>query len=522
VLVSDGSGEPARVADAGRLAILDEAIRAEEDAWRAAGSGAKTGSFSRALEVAIGAAGGDGALVPADLIRAEPPTEHAPVARAAWRSRTETGGRGAMESALGAPEAVLALAAVDEAERDGWLRIVAGEAETGRRLLLLASREERDGTGREERDGTGAAEPWRVRALLAFADPIRDGVRDALRTATEAGIQTVIVTGDHPTTTAAIAAEAGLGAEHIVTGRKLEEWDDERLDRELATLHGVARALPEQKLRLVDAAKRIGRTVAVTGDGVNDAPALHHADVAVSMGSGTAVAKGASDLVLGDDSFATLLYAVRDGRRIVDNVKKGLVFLTSTHVALLGFILVGTLVGFSHPLWPIQILWLELFIDVSTSIAFEREPEEPDIMRRPPRDRTVPLLTSGLLGRIALAGGFSAVAAMAILAWHPGGEDHARWVAFSALVVAQAVRAYANRSLTLPYGALPRNTFLAVACLLVVAVQVLIPFVPGLSEIFRATPLDGSDWVLVAVVALAPAIVAGIIRAARPGTMWVA
>ena len=283
------------------------------------------------------------------------------------------------------------------------------------------------GVGRRRRGDA----PWRLRAVLAFADPIRQGVREALQMATEAGIQTVVVTGDHPATTAAIAAEAGLGAERIVTGQELEAWDDARLDAELATLHGVARALPEHKLRLVDAAKRIGRTVAVTGDGVNDAPALNHADVGVSMGSGTAVAKAASDLVLGDDSFATLLYAVRDGRRIVDNVRKGLVFLISTHVALLGFVLAGTLVGFSQPLWPLQILWLELFIDVSTSIAFEREPEEPDLMRRPPRDRDVPILPNWLLGRIGVAGGFSALAALALMLWYPGGEDHARWLAFT-------------------------------------------------------------------------------------------
>src|SRR5918996_4413184 len=111
------------------------------------------------------------------------------------------------------------------------------------------------------------------------------------------------------------------------------------------------------------------------------------------MGSGTAVAREAADLVLGDDSFATLMYGLREGRRIVDNVQKGLVFLTSTHVALLGFILIATIAGFGQPLLPIQILWLELFIDATTSIAFEREPEEPDAMRRPPRPRTEPLLT---------------------------------------------------------------------------------------------------------------------------------
>jgi len=493
-----------------RLAVLAEALRAEEDAWRAAGSGAKPGSFSRAIAAALDEAGGDGTLEPTDLVRADPPTEYVPVARAAWRHDGIV-----VESALGAPEAVLTMAGVAPAEREGWLGIVAGEAATGRRLLLLAARDGADGTAAPE-------SRWRIRALLAFADPIRDGVRDALRMATAAGIQTVVVTGDHPATTAAIAAEAGLGAEHIVTGKELETWDDARLDAELPTLHGVARALPEQKLRLVDSARRTGRTVAVTGDGVNDAPALQHADVAVAMGSGTAVAKGASDLVLGDDSFATLLYAIRDGRRIVDNVLKGLVFITSTHVALLGFILVATLVGYSQPLLPLQILWLELFIDVSTSVAFEREPEEPGIMQRPPRDREKPLLTWPLLGKITAAGSFSLVAALALMSWHPGGFEHARWLAFTALVVAQAVRAYANRSLTLPLQDLPRNTFLATACVLVIAIQALIPVIPGLSQAFHSTPLDAMDWALVAIIAVAPALLAWAVRARRRGTVWVA
>jgi P-type E1-E2 ATPase len=141
-----------------------------------------------------------------------------------------------------------------------------------------------------------------------------------------------------------------------VTGPELAEWDDARLAAELPALNIVARAIPEQKLRIVDVARASNRTVAVTGDGVNDAPALHHADVAVAMGSGTAVAREASDLVLGDDSFVTLMQGLREGRRLVANVQKGLVFLVSTHVAMLGFILIATIAGYSQPLLPIRIL----------------------------------------------------------------------------------------------------------------------------------------------------------------------
>ncbi|MBF8290729.1 MAG: ATPase [Chloroflexi bacterium] len=262
------------------------------------------------------------------------------------------------------------------------------------------------------------------------------------------------------------------------------------------------------------------RLVAVTGDGVNDAPALHHADVAVAMGSGTAVAREAADLVLGDDSFATLLYGLREGRRLVDNIQKGLVFLVSTHLAFLGFILIATLAGFGQPLLPIQILWMELFIDSSTSVAFERERGEPDLMSRPPRKLGVPLLGVGLLVRIGLAGGFSAVAALWLMLTHPGDMEHTRWLAYTALVSGQVVRAYANRSLRFPIWRLAANRVLLFGGLAIIGIQAAIPFIPGVSDAFRATPLDLEEWLLVGAVALAPALVAEIIRSR--GTTWVA
>ena len=206
---------------------------------------------------------------------------------------------------------------------------------------------------------------------------------------------------------------------------------------------------------------------------------------------------------------------------MVDNVQKGLVFLVSTHVALLGFILIATLAGFSQPLLPIQILWLELFIDTTTSVAFEREPAEPDHMHRPPRPISQPLLPVRLLGRITAAGAFSALAALWLMAGHGGTLDHARWLAYTALVAAQAVRAYANRSLREPVSRLRPNGFLLGACLFTVAVQVLIPVVPPLADAFRATPLDATDWLLVALIALAPAVVGELVRS-RSRMSWVA
>ena len=460
------------------------------------------GSFTLSIARAIEAAGGDASLDSRDLLDSEPVLDVRPLSR----TRCLVDGA-ACELAIGAPEVVFSLVAPAADERHAWVSRVEANAVAGERLVALARRR--------------AGEAWTVRALIGFADPLRDGIRDALKTARTAGISVVVVTGDHPLTAAAVATAAGLDRDHIVVGEDLAAWDDAHVVAELPRLQVVARSTPDQKERLVRLARDAGRTVAVTGDGVNDAPALHRADVAVAMGSGTGVAKEAADLVLGDDSFATLMYGVSEGRRIVDNVQKGLVFLISTHVALLGFILIATLYGFGQPLLPLQILWLELFIDLSTSVAFELEKAEPDLMRRPPRQREVPLLTNELLGRIAVAGGFSAVAALVVMVTRAGPPEHTRWLAYTILVCAQAVRAYANRSLRIPVHRLGPNWFLLAAGLLVIGIQVLIPQVPILAEAFRATSLEAGDWGLVAIIALMPALLAETVRTGT-GRTWIA
>ena len=484
----------------GRARLLIDALRAEADAWQAARFG-DAGAFPNAIRRALEVEGVTPDLDVADLVTCEPAADGHPYSMVVCRVGIDT-----RSLASGAPETILGLARNPDADAtDCWRRLVADAAGGGSRLLLLAAREE----GGE----------WRPSALIAFRDPLRPEITDAMTVAAGAGIQTVMVTGDHPATAETIANEAGMPAGQVVTGADMAMWDDRELAERLPALRVVARATPDDKLRLVDAARRTGRTTAVTGDGVNDAPALHRADVAVAMGSGTAVAREAADLVLGDDSFATLMDGLREGRRIIANVQKGLVFLVSTHVALLGFILLGTITGTAQPLLPIQILWAELFIDVATSVAFEREREEPGAMRTRPRPRNRPLLDRGILAGVSGAGGFTAAAAL-MLVLMQGGGDHARWLAFTAIAVGQAVRAYANRSLTVPVHRLAANGFLATAALLVIAGQALIPYVPFLASAFRASPLSGVEWVLVAAVALIPAAAAQVARAT--GRRWIA
>ena len=494
------------VDEAARRGLLEEALRAEEDAWP--GEGVAPASFTRALRAAVADAGGRTELDVGGLVEAVPASDALPVTRTHARRDGHVEGL-----ALGAPEIVLAYVEAGSPATTGkglWADLIESSAAAGERLVALARRVD---------DG-----PWEMRALVGFADPIRPGIAEAMTMARGAGIQVVVVTGDHPRTAATIAREAGLQADSIATGEEVASWDDEQLAAQLGDLHVVARSTPDQKLRLVRAARSRHRIVAVTGDGVNDAPALHGADVAVAMGSGTAVAREASDLVLGDDSFATLMFGLAEGRRIVDNVQKGLVFLLSTHVAFLGFILISTIfVAERQVLLPLQILWMELFIDLSTSIAYEREAAEPGLMSRPPRHAERPLLTNAILGRIALAGGFTAVAALAVMLAHGGTFEHAAWLAYTTLVVGQCVRAYWNRSVRVPLHRLGHNGILLGACLIAVAIQVLIPYVPVLAEAFRATPLDLADWLLVTLVAFAPAAAAEAVRWRGGGrAVWVA
>lgn len=283
----------------------------------------------------------------------------------------------------GAPEAVVANSSLDEVERQRWLGLISERAGQGLRVLAFARRD----LPTPPADAAEAEQQLQLVGLAAFDDPLREGVVEAVSDLTAAGVKTMVVTGDHPLTAAAIAERAGLGSGRVlVGGTALESLDDESLTCELADRTVIARATPADKLRVVRLLQERGEIVAVTGDGINDAPALAGADVGIAMGRrGTDLAREAADIVLADDAYQTIAAAVSGGRTITSQLRRAVAFYLGAKVALVGVMLVPLALGQPAPFTPVQIVLLELFMDLGASVAFVAEPSAPEAMLQPPR-----------------------------------------------------------------------------------------------------------------------------------------
>ncbi len=361
-----------------------------------------------------------------------------------WKARE---GADYVIASKGAPEAVADLCHLGEEERESLAVHVNAMAEEGLRVLGVARASFR------QADAAGGQHdfPFRFLGLLGFADPVRPGVPDAVLEAGAAGIRVVMITGDYAGTARSIAGQIGLAAaDGIMTGPELDAMDDGELRRRIGTVNVFARVVPEQKLRLVNALKANGEIVAMTGDGVNDAPALKAAHIGIAMGGrGTDVAREASALVLLDDDFSSIVRAVRLGRRIFDNLRKAMSYVFAVHVPIIGMSLLPVLLGLPLLLAPVHILFLELIIDPSCSIVFEAEPAEDDVMRRPPRPAGEGLFGIRMVG-VSLLQGLAILVilvAIYITALYRGqGEGEARALAFTTLVVANLGLILANRS----------------------------------------------------------------------------
>jgi P-type Ca2+ transporter type 2C len=300
----------------------------------------------------------------------------------------------------GAPEAVLVACSMSEGERVSVLARVARLAEDGLRIIAVAERR----VPSAPRDAADAETELDFVGLAAFRDPLRAGVGDAVAELAHAGVRTIVVSGDHPDTVAAAAREAGVHTREVLQGgAPLDAVGDDDLARRLRGDGVIARATPEDKLRLVRLLQDRGEAVAVTGDGVNDAPALAAANVGIAMGArGTDLAREASDLVLVDDAYPTIVSAVAGGRALASQLRRAVAFYLGAKIALVVVIAVPLALGLPAPFQPVHIVILELFMDVGASVAFVSEPTAPGTMDRPPRDPARRFLDSAQLSAIAL------------------------------------------------------------------------------------------------------------------------
>ncbi len=314
---------------------------------------------------------------------------------AVWRDPA-----GAWVAVKGAPEAVLEQCAMSDSERLSVLARVARLAEDGLRIIAVAERR----VPSAPRDAAEAETELDFVGLAAFRDPLRVGVGDAVAELAHAGVRTIVVSGDHPETVAAAAREAGVRAPEVLRGGlPLDALGDDELARRLRGEAVIARATPEDKLRLVRLLQDRGEAVAVTGDGVNDAPALAAANIGIAMGArGTDLAREASDLVLVDDAYPTIVGAVEGGRALASQLRRAVAFYLGAKIALVVVIAVPLALGLPAPFQPVHIVILELFMDVGASVAFVSEPTAPDTMDRPPRDPASRFLDGTQLSAIAL------------------------------------------------------------------------------------------------------------------------
>jgi Ca2+-transporting ATPase len=350
-------------------------------------------------------------------------------------------------SAKGAPEAILDLCHADPAVCATWGAASEALAARGLRVLGVA-RARVAGLPLPDDQHDFAFEPV---GLVAFEDPLRTGIPDAIRQCHDAGVRVVMITGDYPSTAAAIAAQAGLPVGRPVTGEELAALDDEGLR---ARLHGAAvaaRIVPSDKLRIVRALQADGEIVAMTGDGVNDAPALAAAQIGVAMGRrGTDVARESAALVLVEDDFASLVGAMARGRLIFENLRKSMSYILAVHTPIAGLAALPVFFGWPPLLLPIHIVLLELVIDPACSLAFEAEPADDDLMRRPPRRASAPLVNLGVVARAVASGLPVLLASLGVYAWaldaFPGDGGEARSLAFATLMAGNVGLILANRA----------------------------------------------------------------------------
>ncbi|MCG5494511.1 cation-transporting P-type ATPase [Ectothiorhodospira variabilis] len=404
----------------------------------------------------------------------------------------------------GAPEQILEMCSrvsgEESLDKDHWLAKVDELANRGERILAVARRKSDNGQREIKFDELGSE--FEFLGLFGLIDPPREEAITSVAECQQAGIRVKMITGDHAGTAQAIARQLGLAhADEVLTGRDIDSMDDEALREAVPRVDVFARAAPEHKLRLVRALQWHGYVVAMTGDGVNDAPALKQADVGVAMGrNGTETAKEASEMVLADDNFASIAHAVREGRRVYDNLKKAITFLLPINGGESGSIIAAIMLGMALPITPLQVLWVNMVSSVGLAMALAFEPAEKDVMSRPPRKPGEPILSLFLVWRILFVSVLFLAGIFGMYLWSIQAGysiDAARTHAVNTLVIMEvfyllSVRSLKVRSLTLK--GLIGTRAVAIAILVVVTLQMIFTYAPFMQFFFDSTAVGLYAW----------------------------
>lgn len=408
----------------------------------------------------------------------------------------------------GAPAKVAEiLSAKDKSSAKGWLDTNKEWAANGLRVLFFAYKMFEQQPAKAE---LGLENDMEFLGMAGMIDPPREEVADAIQQCKTAGIKTVMITGDQALTAKAIGERLGItdNSGTAMTGTELQKLSEEELQSEVEKVFVYARVSPEQKLNIVKALQHNGEFVAMTGDGVNDAPSLKQADIGLAMGiTGTDVAKEASDMILMDDNFATIVKAVKEGRRIYENIRKFILYVLSCNLSEILTLLIAPLLGFAIPLLPIHILWINLVTDGLPGIALVAEPAEKGIMQQPPRPPKENLFAGGLAKKIIISGIVLTLAAIFIQWWAVGqGYDvnTQQTMVFTTLCFVQLANALSSRSFhhSLFAKGIFSNKSMWIAIIITIILQLLLVYVPFLHPIFKTTSLSGQAMIMILVVAI--------------------
>jgi len=429
---------------------------------------------------------------------------------------------GVVAYAKGAPETILALTAavlwageqreIDNHAREDILQVATSMAGRGMRVLALAQRP------LQSENDEAIEEQFVLLGLVGLADPLRPEAKDSIETARGAGIRTVMLTGDHPSTACAVARQLDLPTEKVVLGREVEELSDLELDRAVAETSVFARVSSKHKLRLIESFRRLGHIIAMTGDGVNDAPALRAADVGVAMGrGGTDVARDASDIILVDNSLHSVVAAIEEGRTIYDNIRKFVHYLVTCNLAELAVVFLVLTADGTTPLLPLQILWVNLLTDSFPALALGLEPSEPGVMQRPPRSPAAGILGARSLIPIIGIGTLVATPALIAYSWGraSGDVELARQLTFATLIGAHLAATFTFRSPTRSILQLANNRWMISGVALSAALLVAVIYVPWLQRPFRTEPFSVREWLAIGGLSLVPLVVADALKLLR-------